>query len=146
MLSPDSYRKILFPRQARIAEACHRQGKPFVFHSCGYIDSVMDDLIETVKIDAIHSFEDNIEPVEETYDRYGSRIAILGGVDVHLLAHGTADEVRKRCREVLDSCGRGGGFAIGSGNSVANYCKLENYYAMIDEARTWNEENGYLAQ
>jgi hypothetical protein len=31
---------------------------------------------------------------------------------------------------------------MGSGNSVANYVKLENYYAMIDETRRWNREEG----
>ena len=32
---------------------------------------------------------------------------------------------------------------LGSGNSVTNYCKIENYYAMIDETRKWNQEHGY---
>jgi len=104
----------------------------------------MEDLIETVKIDGLHSFEDVIEPVEKIYERYGHRIAILGGVDVGLLSMGTPDQVRARVRQILDVCGKNGGFAIGSGNSVTNYCKIENFYAMIDEARKWNEENGFL--
>jgi hypothetical protein len=32
---------------------------------------------------------------------------------------------------------------MGSGNTVANYVKLENYDAMIDETRRWNREHGY---
>jgi hypothetical protein len=32
---------------------------------------------------------------------------------------------------------------MGTGNSVANYVKIENYYAMLDETRKWNEEHGY---
>ena len=27
----------------------------------------------------------------------------------------------------------GGGFVMGSGNSVTNFCKVENYFAMLDE-------------
>ena len=103
----------------------------------------MEDLIEVVKINGYHSFEDNIEPVEDFYNRYHDRISILGGVDVNLLTHGSEEEVRARCRRILDACGPGGGFAIGSGNSITNYCSIENYYTMLDETRRWNEEHGY---
>ncbi len=143
MLSPGFFREWIIPCQKRIAEACHKHGKLFLFHSCGYVDTLMEDLIEVVKIDALHSFEDVIEPVESVFQRYGDRIAILGGVDVNLLAQGTPEKVRARCREILDACGGRGGFALGSGNSVTNYCKVENFYAMLDEARSWNQEKGF---
>jgi len=144
MLSPAFYRKWLFPRLKRLADACHKHNKPFLFHSCGFVDTLMEDLIEFVGIDGFHSFQDSIMPIEEVYKKYGDRISILGGVDVGLLARGTPEQVRTRCRQILDTCGPNGGFAIGSGNSVTNYCKIENYYAMINEARKWNEEKGYL--
>jgi uroporphyrinogen decarboxylase len=144
MLSPKFFREWIIPCQKRIADACHKHGKLFLFHSCGYIDTLMEDLIEVVKIDAIHSFEDVIEPVESVFRRYGDRIGVLGGVDVNLLAQGTPQQVRARCREILDVCGGKGGFAIGSGNSVTNYCRIENFYSMIDEARIWNEEKGFF--
>lgn len=142
MLSPDFFREWIIPCHARIAKACHEHGKPFLFHSCGYVDTLMEDLIEVVKIDAIHSFEDVIEPVESVFQRYGDRIAVLGGVDVNLLTRGTPQQVRARCRQILDVCGGKGGFALGSGNSLTNYCRIENFYAMIDEARSWNKEKG----
>jgi uroporphyrinogen decarboxylase len=143
MLSPAFFREWVIPRLKRIADACHRHGKPFLLHSCGQIDALMEDLIETVGIDGIHSFEDNIETVESVYQRYHDRISILGGLDVNLLANGSEQEVRARCRQILDVCGPGGGYAMGSGNSITNYCKIENYYAMIDETRKWNEEHGF---
>jgi hypothetical protein len=34
-----------------------------------------------------------------------------------------------------------GGFITGSGNSATNLCKVENYFAMLEETRKWNEEN-----
>ncbi|MEW5735678.1 MAG: uroporphyrinogen decarboxylase family protein [Thermodesulfobacteriota bacterium] len=143
MLSPKFFRQMVIPRLKRIADQSHRHGKPFLLHSCGQVDALMEDFIETVGIDGIHSFEDNIEPVESVYRRYHPRLSILGGVDVNLLANGTEEQVRKRCREILDVCGPKGGFAIGSGNSVTNYCKIENYYAMLDETRKWNRDNGF---
>jgi uroporphyrinogen decarboxylase len=141
MLSPVWMREWVVPRLKRIADACHRHGKPFLFHSCGQIDALMEDLIEVVGIDARHSFQDNIEPVEEVYVKYSNRISILGGVDVDLLARGTKAEVAARTRRILDACAPGGGYCMGSGNSVTNFVKIENYYAMLDETRKWNEEH-----
>lgn len=141
MMSPAWIRENLIPRYQRLADAAHRHGKPFLFHSCGQIDAIMEDLIETVGIDGRHSFQDNIEPVEEVYRKYGERICIMGGVDVDLLARGTVEQVRKRTRQILEACAPGGGFIMGSGNSVTNYCKIENYLAMLDETREWNEEH-----
>ena len=144
MLSPKFMREHVLPRHARIARACHKHAKPFLFHSCGRVDALMDDLIHEVCIDAKHSFQDNVIPIEEAYKRYGNRICLLGGVDVDLLARGTPEQVRARTRQILDACAPRGGFCIGSGNSVTNYCRIENYYAMVDETRKWNEERGYL--
>jgi uroporphyrinogen decarboxylase len=141
MLSPRWIRENLIPRYKRSAEVMHRHGKPFLFHSCGQIEAIMEDLIETVGIDARHSFQDNIEPVEEVYKKYHDRVCIMGGVDVDLLARGTEEEVRKRTRKILEACAPCGGYIMGSGNSVTNYCKVENYFAMLDETRKWNEEH-----
>jgi uroporphyrinogen decarboxylase len=143
LLSPAFMKQHVIPRHKRIADACHAHGKPFLLHSCGNVIALMDDLIEVVGIDAKHSFEDKILPVEEWYARWGDRISIIGGVDMDILSRGTEEEVRSRTRRILEACAPGGGYCMGSGNSVANYVKLENYYAMIGETRRWNQEHGY---
>ena len=59
---------------------------------------------------------------------------------MNIPARGTEDEVRSRTREVLEACGRGGHYVLGTGNSVANFIPLNNYLAMLDEGRKWNKE------
>jgi len=144
MLNPKFMREHVIPRQKRIVDACHKHGKPFILHSCGEISAIMEDLIETAKIDAKHSFQDNAYPIDDWYKKYHDRIGILGGVDMDLLARGTPEEVGKRTREIIEHCAPGGGFALGCGNTVANYVKIENYYAMLDEARKWNKAHGWV--
>ena len=46
------------------------------------------------------------------------------------------DELRAYVREILDEC-MPHRFALGSGNTVANYIPVRNYLAMLDEARQW---------
>jgi len=133
IMSPAALRRYLFPWHKRIAEAVHAYGKPLLLHSCGRLDDVIEDLIEDVGIDAQHSFEDVITPVTEAKKLWGDRIALLGGVDMDILARGTPEQVRRRTREILDVCMPGGGYALGSGNSIANYVRGENYLAMLEE-------------
>ena len=96
------------------------------------------DLIEDVKIDAFHSFQDVIIPIGRFMERYGDRIAGFGGVDMDCLARMEEDELRQYVRSILDDC-MPGRFALGSGNTVANYIPVDNYLAMLDEARRWGK-------
>ena len=133
MISAEHLRKYVLPWQKRIAEAAHVYDKPLILHSCGNLEEIMEDLIEDVGIDAKHSFEDVIMPVTEAKRRYGERISILGGIDVNFLCQASRDEVREYVRRVIDECAPGGGYCLGTGNSVANYIKVENYLTMLDE-------------
>jgi uroporphyrinogen decarboxylase len=142
LVSPDVIRRYVLPHHKTIGEAAHRADKPLLFHSCGNVYKLMDDFIDYVGIDAKHSFEDKIVPVEEAYQRWGDRVAILGGVDMDVLGRGTEEQVRARTREILEVCGvKGTGYCLGTGNTAANYIPKQNYLAMLDEGRRWNQEH-----
>jgi uroporphyrinogen decarboxylase len=138
LISPAHLRRYIFPYQKEIAAIAHAQGKPFLLHSCGNLEAVMEDLIEEVGIDARHSFEDAIQPVESFAECYGKRIAVIGGVDMDLLSRGSQDQVRLRTRQILEACASSGSYILGSGNSVANYVKPQNFLAMLDEGWRYN--------
>lgn len=95
----------------------------------------MSDLIDFVKIDARHSFEDNIMPVIEAKKKYGDKIAILGGVDIDFLCRANESQIRLYVDRIIDVCAPGGGYALGTGNSVTNYVPVNNYLIMLDEGR-----------
>jgi uroporphyrinogen decarboxylase len=142
LVSPDVVRRYILPHYKRIADVTHASGKLLVFHSCGNMYKLMDELLDDVRIDAKHSFEDKIMPVDQAYRRWGDRVAILGGVDMDLLGRGTEEQVRARTREILEACGaKGTGYCLGTGNTAANYIPKQNYLAMLDEGRRWNREH-----
>lgn len=134
MLSPGHLRRFILPWHKRFASMAHGRGLPYFIHSCGNVLPIMDDLIEDVKIDGKHSFEDAIIPIQDFQQRFGDRVAVLGGVDVDLLAASSADVVRKHTRFLMETCGERGRFAVGSGSSIASYIPVENYLSMLDEA------------
>lgn len=134
LISPQHLRQYVLPWHKRFAALAHEHGVPYFLHSCGNLEAIMEDLLETVGIDGKHSFEDAILPVEEFQQRYQGRVAPLGGVDVNILAAGTAQQVRQRTRTLIETCGPRGRYAVGSGNSIPSYVPVANYLAMVDEA------------
>jgi uroporphyrinogen decarboxylase len=135
LVDPRFLRKYVFPYHKALVACAHAQDLPFILHSCGRLDSILEDLIEDIKIDAIHSFQDVITPVETFSERYSDRIAIVGGLDVDLLARGSEEAIRTRTRQILGTCAPSRAYISGSGNSITNYIPVQNYLAMVDE--TW---------
>jgi len=133
LVAPEIIREYVMPWHKRMAEAAHRHGKPYILHSCGNLTQIMDELIDYCGIDAKHSFEDAIMTVGEAKRRWGTKIAICGGVDVDKLARQPEDKLRQYVRRILEECAPGGGYLLGSGNSVTNYVPVENFLAMLDE-------------
>jgi len=134
LISPADLRTYCLPWQKKLAGLVHAKGKPYFLHSCGQVLAIMEDLIENVGIDGKHSYEDAIITAEDFQDRYGSRIAVLGGLDVNILAKSSEDAVRARTRRLIETCGARGRYAVGSGNSIPSYVPVGNYLAMVDEA------------
>ncbi len=130
LLAPRDMRRLIFPWYRQIVEAAHQAGKPVVLHSCGYFEHIINDIVD-IGFDGRHSYEDNILPVENAYERYHGRIAIMGGLDVDFICRSQPREVYSRARAMLERCADRGGYALGTGNSVPPYVPLPNYFAMI---------------
>lgn len=137
LISPADMREFVLPGHRAVARIAHEAGRPYLLHSCGNLAAILEDLIEDVGLDAKHSFEDTIEDVRQAKQAYGRRLTLLGGIDMDFLCRATEAQVRQRVRDTLAVCQPGGGYALGTGNSVANYLPLENYLAMLDEGRRY---------
>ncbi len=135
LVSPRTIRKHIIPQYARIIRLIKESGKPFMWHSCGKIFSVMDDVI-SLGIQGKHSNEDVIAPFDEWITRYSDRIALLGGIDVDILCKNTPEDIfdlivekGTQYREMAN------GYALGSGNSIPDYVPVDGYLAMVRAAK-----------
>jgi len=93
---------------------------------------VMEDLI-ACGIDALQPIEPAAMDIREVKRRYGDRLALIGNVEVDLLARGTEDQVRAEVRRLLREVAPGGGYCLGSSNTIAYYVNPRNYRALLDE-------------
>ena len=140
LTNPGTVRDHIVPQYRRVISLIHDAGKPFLWHSCGCIFEIMEDVL-AVGIDAKHSNEDAIAPYDRWIKDYGDRIGLCGGFDMDFLCRATPEEVRRR----VDTDGRrfrstAGGYALGSGNSIADYLPTENYIAMVEAAVRLRQE------
>lgn len=139
LVSPAVLRKYVLPWHKKLAKLAHDNGLLYMLHACGNLESIMEDLIVDVGIDAKHSFEDAAVSVKSFKKQYGDRIGVLGGVDVDCLCRLPEKALRNYIRDILDTCMPGGRYALGSGNTVTNYIPLENYLIMLEEGWNWGK-------
>jgi len=136
MVSPELLREYIFPYYRQIGQAVRGSGKLFLYHSDGDLTQVFDELL-SFGIQAIHPNEPTSVDIVEVKQRWGNQVALVGNLDVDLLARGTAQQVSDATRHLIDHVAPGGGYALGSGNSITSYVPLENYKAMLDTVRRY---------
>lgn len=139
IMSPNMFRRYVFPWQKRCADNAHRWDKPLILHACGNLGIIMQDLIEYVGIDAKHSYQDSAYPISEYKRIYGDRIAVLGGIDVDKLTRMEKSSFKQYVRNLILQCAPGGGYALGSGNTIANYVSIDNYLAMLEIGKKYGK-------
>ncbi len=141
LLPPADIRTHILPQYKRIVSLVHSYGKPFLFHCCGNIFEIMDDIITVAEIDAKHSNEDAIAPFRVWLERYGDRIGNFGGVDMDVICQSDEESIRDYVNDLLGYAAHGwGGVAIGTGNSVPDYVPACGYLAMIETVRKFRGE------
>lgn len=137
LISPRDLRAFVLPGHRLMAQMSHQAGRPYLLHACGNLTQIMNDLLFDVHIDAKHSYEDTIEDVIDVKARYGEHMAVLGASMWTLCVGPPPSRCAPRVRRTLDGCFEGGGYCLGSGNSVTNYIPVANYLAMVDEGNRY---------
>lgn len=136
LTNPATVLEHVLPQYRRIIKVVHDGGCPFLWHSCGCIFEIMEDVI-ALGINAKHSNEDGIAPYGRWIADYGSRIGLLGGFDMDMLCSRSETEVYEVVREqgkAFRASARG--YALGSGNSIPDYVPVENYLSMVRAAQS----------
>ena len=134
LLAPDALRKYCLPWQKRFAAMAHAKGKPYFLHSCGNLAAIMEDLIEDVKIDGKHSYENAIMPVPGVPEevRRPHRGARRPGHQHPHPLHAGGGEAGDR--EADGRVRRARPVRRGLGQLGAQLHPVANYLAMVEEA------------
>jgi len=139
MVSPRVLRKHVFPYLKEMGKICRRKDLPFILHSDGDLWSLMDDF-EDIGFNAIHPVEPKAMDLTELKEKLGHQFCFLGAIDLgEVLVRGTPATVDEAVRECIRIAAPGGGYAVGSSNSVTYWVPMENYRAMLDATAKYGE-------
>jgi uroporphyrinogen decarboxylase len=100
---------------------------------------ILEDLL-TLGMAGLHPIQQAAMDIGKVKALYGRRICILGNIDLdYTLTRGTPEEVEREVRERIAVAGEGGGYIITSANSLPDYCKTENVWAMSKAIRKYGK-------
>lgn len=136
LMPPDVLDQYFFPWLKKIGELAKKYNKPLIYHTDGVLWDVFDKIIEC-GVDAIHPIEPKAMDIAEVEKKVGDKLCLIGNVDVDILSRGTKEEVRQIVKANIEKVGMNGGYCIGSGNSIPEYVKVENYLAMTKTAKEY---------
>lgn len=134
LFSPGLFRSYIKPRIARFADLAHSHGAKFMFHSCGAILPLIDDLIEAGVdiLDPLQALAEGMEP-QGLKASYGDRICLHGGIDTqYLLPKGSPEEVGLETRRRALILGAGGGYILAPCHVLQLDVPTANVLAMAD--------------
>ncbi len=131
MVSPNFLKKIFFPKLKIIADRCKERNIPLIYHTDGNISEVIQDIIY-VGVNALHPIDPTAMDIYKLKNEIAGKLCLIGNIDVHMLLEGSPKEIEEDTKKHLKSLGPGGGYVVGSGNSIHRNIKRENYRAMLE--------------
>ena len=133
MFSPQALREIFLPKFKYLVDIFKI---PWVFHSDGNLTIIFDDLVK-LGMNCIHPIDPTAMEIESINKIYGHRVALWGNIDVATLHNGTTQETEKEVKQLIHKVGYEGSLILGSGNSITDFCKVENVLAMANAVKKY---------
>lgn len=136
----EQYLQFIKPRHAKFFRQLHDLSPAtFLFHSCGSVVSILDDLLE-IGVDALNPVQvaaGGMDPAA-LKRKYRGRLAFWGAIDTqHVLPHGSVDDVKKEVETRIEQLGEGGGYVLSAVHNLQPDVPVENIVAMFEHARAY---------
>jgi uroporphyrinogen decarboxylase len=133
LVAPQIFRELFMPYWRRVAGAITL---PWIFHSDGNFLEVLDDLL-SLGMHALHPIEPDAIDIVALRRQLGTRVTLVGNIDISKLTLGTPEEVEQLTRDTIRQVAPGGSYILSSSNSLPRYCRVENVLAMVRACRTY---------
>jgi len=134
-ISKDHFETIYWPTLKPIVEALWAQGNQVLFYAEGEWNAHLERFSE-LPAGSIIFHMDRTDP-DETCRILGKKFCLSGGVPNSLLAFGKPEEVKARCRKLIETLGAEGGYVMDAGAIMLHDTAIENLRAMTDATREY---------
>ena len=134
MMAPELWRRTIRPYLAQLVRMFHDLGVKVMYHSCGAIVPIIEDLIEA-GVDILEPIQSQAAGMAPAVlkRRFGTRLSFHGGVDEQdLLPRGSPADVRRDVAHLARTLGRGGGYILMADHAFQPDTPCENVVAMYE--------------
>lgn len=134
MLSPNLAKQFSDPFVKQILEAVGDENFVTVYHNCGNAVANMKENLAGLPADVFHF--GNAVKLSEMLPAFSKESLVMGNVDPVLFRTGTAEEIEKQTKAVLEECSAFENFMLSSGCDIPADAKWENldaYFRTVGE-------------
>jgi len=140
LVSREHYLRYIKPRQQRFFRRIKDlTAAKVVFHSCGAVASIIDDLIE-MGVDGLNPVQPQAAGMNpaDLKKRYRGRMAFWGGTDSqHIVPRGSVADVKRMVEGLIEDLGEGGGYIFSNCHNIQPDVPLANVLTMFQHAREY---------
>jgi len=129
-VSMDHFEKIYWPTLKPILQEIWKRGHQVLFYAEGKWAAHLERFAELPAGSIIYHC-DRDDPLE-VRRKLGDGFCLSGGIPNDLLAFGMPDQIRQRCKYVIDGVAKNGAYIMDAGAIIQNDAKVENVRAMTD--------------
>ncbi|HOP10904.1 MAG TPA: uroporphyrinogen decarboxylase family protein [Oscillospiraceae bacterium] len=139
LMSPKTYRELIFPWHKKLGDYVKSKNLKFFMHSCGDVSDLIPDFIEA-GVDVLQPLQANTTMhVVRLKEQYGDRISFWGNISVAVMEQGK-EAILEEAKSKLIPAKRGGGYLYHSDHSIPADVTYENYaylMGLLDEYGTY---------
>jgi hypothetical protein len=134
-ISRDHFEKIFWPTTKPILQEIWKRGQQVLMYAEGKWAPHLERFRELPAGSVVYHC-DRDDPLE-VRRKLGEGFCLSGGIPNGLLAFGTPEQVRQRCKHVIDGVAGSGAYIMDASAIMQNDAKVENVRAMTDFTREY---------
>jgi uroporphyrinogen decarboxylase len=126
-MSRAMFREIIRPAYAEIVGLAKALRLPVLFHSCGYVEPLVPDLVE-LGIDCLTALEAKAGmDLLRLHRDFGSVLSFMGGIDTRVLCTNDRAAIDRELERTIPQVKRGYGYILSSDHSIPDTVEYGTY-------------------
>lgn len=139
IMRPEQWRKLVKPRLKRIFDIYKEAGCTILFHCCGCVMEIIDDIIE-IGVDILNPLQFGANDISYIKSRTSGKMTIYGGIDAHTVATAEPDKVKELAKRTIKILAEGGGYIAAADQELP--FPRANIEAIKSAVEEYNRERG----
>lgn len=130
LIHPDAFMEIFPPRMKRLIAPAKERDILVAIHTDGKIHQALP-ILHDIGFNIVHPVQPESNDIVALKKLWAGKMAFVGNIHTPLLAYGHKEEIEEKVREYCIQLAPGGGYVLGSSNSITKGIPPENFVTMI---------------